>query len=174
MSRVNDDMPSTAQHNDVGMESTNPAAGALATSDGGAVRITPADGALGGWMGFSFTVAFIGDPGFIAIRAVSLRGPACAPAPGGGDGRGAFAGTGPDGIGFADAGGSGFAAPASGGPPDFSPGGSGGGFEAVPGGRIGAGGRAIGGAGGRLAGAPPPGSIGLGATDGGGGRTAPV
>ena len=65
-------MPSRAQQIGIGMDSTNPAPGGLATGSG-AVRITPSGAALGGTEPLNLTVAFMGVSGVGAMRAVSLR-----------------------------------------------------------------------------------------------------
>src|ERR1051326_2945795 len=74
MRRVTAEMPSRAQHSGIGTLSTTPAGGVGATAGGGAVRMTPAGGALDGTGPVSRTVAFIRVSGVGAMRAVSLRG----------------------------------------------------------------------------------------------------
>ncbi len=74
MSNVSAETPSNAQQKVAGTNSTKAAGGGLAT-ERGAARTTPPGGALDGWMLLSLTVAFIGESGVTATRAVSLRGP---------------------------------------------------------------------------------------------------
>ncbi|HXA10023.1 MAG TPA: hypothetical protein VNW28_08575 [Chthoniobacterales bacterium] len=105
MSKASAERPSKAQQNCSGTDSANPEGRGPATN-GGAARMTPADGPLAGWTLPNRTVAFVGESGVVATRAVSLRGPVCAPGfsvgvfignmPGLGD-----AGRGPDGGGWA-------------------------------------------------------------------------
>jgi len=148
----------------------------VATAGGGALRITPAGGALAGAGPLNFTVAFMGISGVGPMRAVSLRGAvealrfsrgaATEGRPGfGGEGGVTEAGRVGDGAGGRgiEAGGSGDFITAG---DDGAEGGGGGGRTPVDG--IGAGGRAIGGAGGRTGFAPTVGDIGFGTTNGGG------
>ena len=204
MRKVSPETPTRAQHSGMGTLSINPAGGALATTGGGAVRITPAGAGLEGTGPVKRTVAFIGVSGVGVMRAVSLRGAADALrfsigvvaggrpgfkgedaaaggigrdaggfAPGGGgSGEGTAAGGGGNGVLKPDGGGGSgaFTSEAVGsGSGVFNPMGGAGGRTALDG--MGAGGRAIGGAGGRLRDVPSVGGIGLGATKGGGGRT---
>ena len=75
MTKTKAETPSSAQQNGIETGSTNPGDGALATGAGiGALRVTPATGALGGWIGLNFIVAFIGESA-TRIRTVSLCGP---------------------------------------------------------------------------------------------------
>jgi hypothetical protein len=158
MTKVSTEMPSRAQQSSAGTDSTNACSGGLASARG-TVRMTPADGTLAGWTLLDLSVESEVTP----MRAVSLRGPTWTPRfssgafIGGMPGLGGAGGFNPDGGG--------------GGKGVFTPAGGGGVFGGwiAPGG-AGAGGRAIGGAGGRLPGAPPDGASGFGATDGGGGR----
>ena len=179
-------MPTRAQQSCVGTAPTNPGGGGLATAGGGIVaRIPGTAGAIGGWMGLSLTVAFIGESGVLPIRAVSLRGPACevraavaAPNEGGGGFgpgiAGDSAGGGTPGViesgeVFAADGGDAFvseaaatAGIAAGGEPGVDPL-----ADGNEGGRTAAGERAIAGAGGRLTGGPPVGGDAFAASVGG-------
>ncbi|MDQ3198025.1 MAG: hypothetical protein M3Q46_02355 [Verrucomicrobiota bacterium] len=75
MPKATTEMPSKAQHSGIGIVSTKPCGGGLATA-GAVVRTTGTDGTLAGWMLLSLTVDFIGESAVAPIRAVSLRGPA--------------------------------------------------------------------------------------------------
>ena len=67
------EMASKAQQNCVGIASPNDEVSGLSNA-AGAVRMTLIGGSLVGAALLNFTVAFIGDSGVGAIRAVSLRG----------------------------------------------------------------------------------------------------
>ena len=71
MSKANAETPSRAQQSCIGIDSTKPCAGRLATA-GGVVRMTGEGGTLAGWRLLRRTVDFMGES---AMRAVSLRGP---------------------------------------------------------------------------------------------------
>lgn len=160
------------------------------------MRTTAAAGGPAGGTLLNRTVAFIGESGVTAMRAVSLRGPTRTPARLGiiGFSGGTEEGFTGDGIGPGpaegfkpDGGDRGGLPPAGGGRGAFETGeggkfsaavGTGGAFEegvtaggsgrAAPGDEAGAGGLTIGGGGGRWPGVPPVGGKGLGATEGGG------
>lgn len=176
-------MPTRAQQSGIGTLSTKLAGGVVATADSGAVRITPAGGEEEGTGPLNLTVAFIGVSGVGAIRAVSLRGAVEAlrfstgvtegkPGFGGeggaaADGRegkveGGLSAEGGDGRGVLNPEGGG----GSGAFVSEAADGGGGGRTPLDG--TGAGGRAMGGAGGRTGVAPAAGGIGFGATNGGG------
>jgi hypothetical protein len=74
MSKVRPETPTRAQQSGIGTLSTRLVGAVVATAGGGAVRITPAGGALEGAGPLNLTVAFIGVSGVGPIRAVSLRG----------------------------------------------------------------------------------------------------
>jgi hypothetical protein len=144
MKKVSAETPSRIQQSVIGTDATKPVGRGLATGRG-AIRIAPAGAELNDALPLDFTVAFIGLSGLAPMRAGSLRGAAGAvtEAGGGGNEVGGLRG---------------------------ESGGVNGTFASELDGR-GAGGRAIGGAGGRLGDEPAAGGIGFGATNGGGGRT---
>ncbi len=78
MNKASAERPSKAQQNCSGTDSANPEGRGPATN-GAAVRMPPADGPLAAWTLLNRTVAFIGESGVGATRAVSLRRPVCAP-----------------------------------------------------------------------------------------------
>ena len=73
MSSASAEIASKAQQNCAGIVSPNDDASGLATA-GGMVRITLIGGSFTSGALVNFTVAFMGDSGVGAIRAVSLRG----------------------------------------------------------------------------------------------------
>ena len=75
MRKTRTEVPSNAQQNGIGIDSTNSGVASFATEAAGkTLRTTSAAGALGGRIGLNPAAAFTGEsPG--AIRAVSFRGP---------------------------------------------------------------------------------------------------
>jgi hypothetical protein len=144
MRKVIAETPSRIQQSVIGTDAIKPVGRGLATVRG-AVRITPAGAALKGALPLNLTVAFIGLSGLAPMRAGSLRGATGTVTEAGGGGKEV----------------GGFRAESNG---------ASGAFASEFDGR-GKGGRAMGGAGGRLGDEPAAGGMGFGATNGGGGRT---